>query len=382
MFQKKIQENLQNISTKLKNFNEVYINYILCITFLNVIILKLNQILFQISSIYLYPTIIFISILFINQWSIITNKVKNTYVFNWCLYYFLIFKNNIYGLTFEYFNYVEHEKYQKLIVFLTGFILSSWTLNIIFLILNNSYNVSILLFIFLLIINIFNLIESKLIFTVENLNQKDQQIDYKIVKKFLKINNLTFDKNRSLFYMQKRYVHFNEIRNLIKKHGITVITSATAGSLFTGYLQISSVQVQKEQLEIQKEQFNFQKELEIRKLEYERIKLEQEIIKQREERLLNYDDKIGILNKKIHKIQVDMDSRNFWNKVDFSGTIAELKEEQITLKNRRLELEKEEITSKKRRLELEEIKTNQNEENLKNIISDKKMKIDNNLLED
>ena len=40
----------------------------------------------------------------------------------------------------------------------------------------------ILLFIFLLIINIFNLIESKLIFTVENLNQKDQQIDYKIFK--------------------------------------------------------------------------------------------------------------------------------------------------------------------------------------------------------
>lgn len=365
MFRQKLQEKLQNISTKLKNFNEVYIDYILCITFLNVILLKSNQILFQIPSIYLYPTIIFISILFINQWFIVTNKIKNTYVFNWCLYYFLILKNSIYGITFEYFDYVEHEKYQKLIVFLTGFVLSSWTLNIIFLILNNSYNLSILLFIFLLIFNIFNLIENKLIFTVENLNQKDQQIDYKIVKGFLKINNLTFDKNKSLYYMQKRYIHFNEIKNLIKKHGITVITSATAGSLFTGYLQVSSVQVQKEQLEVQKDQFNFQKNLETKKLEQEKIKLEHEIIKQREERLLNYDEKIGILNKKIHKIQVDMDSRNFWNKVDFSGTIEELKEERALLKRRRSSFDSEEM-----------------KENNEFSVSNKKIKLDNNSLLD
>lgn len=66
------------------------------------------------------------------------------------------------------------------------------------------------------------------------MNQKNQQFDYIIIKKFLKINNITFNKNKSLFYIQKRYVHFNEIKNLIRKHGITIITSATAGSLFTG----------------------------------------------------------------------------------------------------------------------------------------------------
>lgn len=360
----KIKQKLQNISTKLKNFNEVYINYILCITFLNLIILKLNQILFKIPSIYLYPIIILISILFINQWFIITDKIKNTYIFNWFLYTFLVFKNEIYGLIFEYFKYVEEEKYTNLLVFLTGFVLSSWFLNIFFLILNNSYNLSILFFIILLIFNIFNLIEKKIIFNNENLNN-GQQIDYILVKNILRIKNQKFNKNKSLFYIQRRYVSFNEIKTLIKRHGVTVISSATAGSLFTGYLQHSSVQVQKEQLEIQREQFNFQKELEIKKFEEGKLK-------EREDRLLRYDEKIGLLNKKVHKLQVDMDTRHFWDKVDFSETIAELKEEKTLLKRRRSLIS----------LDVEETKIDQNEKNLNNIVSNKKMKIDNNSLLD
>jgi hypothetical protein len=54
-----------------------------------------------------------------------------------------------------------------------------------------------------------------------------------------------------LFYIEKRYVHFNEIKNLIKKHGVTMAKSATAGSLFTCYLQHFSVKVQKESLKVQ-----------------------------------------------------------------------------------------------------------------------------------
>ena len=360
MFQK-IKNKIQNFSLKFKDFNEIYINYILCITFLNLIIIKLNQILFEIPSIYLYPIIFFISILFIKQWFIVTDKIKNTYLFNWFLYYFLIFKNNIYGFIFEYFNYVEHEKYEKIIVFLTGFILSSWFLNIFFLILNNSYNLSILLFILLLIINILNLIEKKLIFTQKNIDENNQNIDYNLIKNILKINNQKFNKNKSMSYIQKRYMHFNEIKGLIKRHGVTVITSATAGSLFTGYLQHSSVK-------IQKEQFEFQKDLELKKLnqneikleqnkiklEQDKIKLEQDktileqhIIKQRDKRLANYDEKIGNLNKEIHKIQVDMDSRHFWNKVDFSESIKNLKEEKKLLKKRRSSFDLEEMKDEK-----------------------------------
>ena len=367
----------QKIKEKLKNLNEAYINYILCITFLNLIILKINQIFFQISSIYLYTFIILISILFINQWFIITDKIKNTYVFNWFLYYFLVFKNSIYGILFEYFDYIEQEKYTKLLVFLTGFILSSWSLNIFFLILNNSYNLSILVFLILLIINIFNLIEKKIIFNTENVdNYTNQQIDYIFVKKILKINNQKFDKNKSLFYIQKRYVSFNEVKTLIKRHGITIITSATAGSLFTGYLQHSSVKVQndsfelqKEQLEIYKKQFEYQKIKDKEDFEKWREELDLKIIKTKRKELNEVDEKIGFLNKKIHKLQVDMNSRHFWDKVDFSKTIEELKEENDILKRRRSSFESEmKIGS--------EIK--------ENFVSNKKIKIDNNnsLLED
>ena len=149
MFQK-IKEKINNISTNLKKLNEIYINYILCITFLNLIILKINQILFKISSIYLYPILILISILFIDQWFTITDKITNICLFNRFLYYFLIFKYTTYEVIFEYFNYVEHEKHKTLLVFLTGFVLSSWFLNIFFLILKNSYNLSILIFLILL----------------------------------------------------------------------------------------------------------------------------------------------------------------------------------------------------------------------------------------
>jgi hypothetical protein len=307
--------------------------------------------------------IILISILFINQWYFITEKIKNTYLFNSFLYYFLIFKNGLYVIIFEYFDYVEHEKYQKLIIFLTGFVLSSWSLNIFFLILNNSYNLSILLFFLLLILNIFNLIEKKLIFTSENLNIKNLNIDYNSIKSLLKINNKKFNKNQSLFYIQKRYMHFNEIKSLIKRHGVTVITSATAGSLFTGYLQHSGVQIQKEELGVQREslqvqikQFEFKKEMEIKKKHSDQLKM-------REELLSNYDDKIGVLNKKIHKIKIDMDTHLFWKKADFYESIEELKKERDLLKRRRVSFE-------------EEIKGNFE------INPNKKIKIDNNSLLD
>ena len=76
-----IKNKLNNIQIKLEKFNKVYIEYLLCTTFLNLIILKINQIVFQIPSLYLYLIIISISILFINQRFILTNKIKNTYVF-------------------------------------------------------------------------------------------------------------------------------------------------------------------------------------------------------------------------------------------------------------------------------------------------------------
>lgn len=125
----KIKKKIENITIKIIYFNILYIDYLLCISFLNLIIFKLNKIVFQIPLIYLYPMVILISILFINQWSLLTNQIKNTYIFNWFLYYFLIFKNSIYRIIFEFFEYLNKVKYQNLMV--TGFVLSSWSLNIV-----------------------------------------------------------------------------------------------------------------------------------------------------------------------------------------------------------------------------------------------------------
>nr|YP_009164875.1 hypothetical protein [Pseudoperonospora cubensis]AKZ29814.1 hypothetical protein [Pseudoperonospora cubensis] len=305
--------------------------------------------------------------MFISQWSLLTIKIKNTYIFNWFLYSFLIIKNNLYGIVFEYFNYVEHEKYQKLLIFLTGFVLSSWGLNIFFYILNYSYNISIFFFFLLLIFNIFNLIEKKLIFTPKNMEQNREDLDYNSIKILLKINNQQFKKNQSLFYIQKRYIHFNELKNIIKKHGITVMTSATAGSLFTGYLNYYSVTTQNKQYKLQQTQFEYQKEKDKADFIKWRKNLFTKKIAESKKDISLTDEKIGVLNDKIHKLQLDMDTRHFWNKVDFSGVISELKEEQNLLKRRRSSFE-------------EELKENQKFDF--DIQIAKKQKIDNNLFFD
>ena len=54
-------------------------------------------------------------------------------------------------------------------------------------------------------------------------------------------------KESSLYYLQKRYIHFHEFKNLIHKHGITVISSAAAGTLLIGAIHIKSVNAQQKQ---------------------------------------------------------------------------------------------------------------------------------------
>ena len=117
----------------------------------------------------------------------------------------------------------------------------------------------------------------------------------------------------------------------MKKYGIFVITSATAGGIFTGYVQINKIKNQKEQLVIQKKQLVIQKE----ELNLKAKKFENKILAQRDKLLTNYDEKINVLNKDIHQLQVDMDSRYFWNTINFTNTINEFKEERALLKRRR-----------------------------------------------
>ena len=123
---------------------------------------------------------------------------------------------------------------------------------------------------------------------------------------------------------------------------------------------------QKDQLEHQKTQFEYQKTknkadfIKWKKdLNIEKTKIRWDVINAT-------DEKIEVLNKQIHKLQVDMDKRYLWNKIDFSEIILDLKEEREVLKRRRSFFEKK-------------IKTDQNIE----ISSEKKIKIDsNNFLDD
>lgn len=131
-------------------------------------------------------------------------------------------------------------------------------------------------------------------------------MNYNFVKGLLKINNIKFNKNKSLFYIQRRYIHINEIKTLIKKHGLTIVTSATAGNIFTGYLQHTSVQVQKENLKIQKKQFEYQKIKDLKERELRDKELNQRIKEEREKFLLNYDKQIKSLNKNIHEIEINI----------------------------------------------------------------------------
>ena len=268
-----IKNKLNKAFETLKSFNEVFADYILCFVFFNLIFVKLNQFLFEIPSSFLYPVTVFVSIIFINQLLLIANKIKNTYLFNWFLFYFLNFKNAIYGIIFEFIDFFDYEKNQKILIFLIAFIISSWALNIVFFVLNYSDNLSISLFFISLIFSIFNLIESRLIFTAENVSKKNQQIDFKMIKVFLKTNNLTFDKNRPLVYIQRRYLSFNQISNFFKKNGVPLFTGAATGGLITSYTQVSTVRIQKEQVAQAKQQFEkrfaFDQEVEQKRLDIE-----------------------------------------------------------------------------------------------------------------
>lgn len=248
----KIKKKLKNMLTKLKNLNALHGSYILGITFLSVVILKINTLLSQIPTIYLYIVVILMVLLFKNQQILTLHTVKNTYIFNLFLYYFLILKNKVYGTIFEYFEFVEGRKYRKIVVFMTGFNISSWSLHIFFFIFNHFYNLLVLLFFILSLMNLINFIEKKIIFTPENLNKKNISIDYREVQKILNIDNSTFSKNRSLFYIQKWYIDFHEVKSFINKYGIAFMIGVCSGSFSVGYLNYLRIKLQMEKIEFKK----------------------------------------------------------------------------------------------------------------------------------
>lgn len=312
----------QKLKQKLQFYNKVYIDYFLINSLLSLMLFKLNKITFQVSFIYLFIGILLFVILFKNYFLIIGNKIKNTYFFNFILFNDLLMKEFIYSCIFTFIESMAFDKNTKIYLFIFFFTFSYYLTAFLFYI---GFHFNLIFFILLLFVSILNLIENQYIFTSQNIKENQlENLNFNSIQKILNIKNTNFNRNQNLFYIQKRYVHFTELRQFLQKNGLTILSSTAAGTLFTGYLQHNSVQVQKDQLEFDKlqhqENINFQK-------------------KQAFESLINNEtEKITKLNKTIHKLQVNMDTSYFWNKVDHGDMIEELKKELVLSKRRRAKI--------------------------------------------
>lgn len=58
------------------------------------------------------------------------------------------------------------------------------------------------------------------------------KITYLFKKYLLKFLMKIYKEIGPFFYIQKRYMHFNEVKSLIKKHDVNAITNVTKGFLF------------------------------------------------------------------------------------------------------------------------------------------------------
>jgi len=319
----------QKLKQKLQFYNNVYMDYFLINSLLSLIIFKLNKITFQIPFIYLFIGILLFVILFKNYLLIIGNKIKNTYFFNFILFNDLLIKEFIYSCIFTFIESMAFDKNIKIYLFIFFFTFSYYLTAFLFYI---GFHFNFIFFILLLFVSILNLIENQYIFTSQNIKENQlKNLNFNSIQKILNIKNTNFNRNQNLFYIQKRYMHFTELRQFLQKNSLTILSSTAAGTLFTGYLQHNSIQVQKDQLIIQKDQLIIQKDQLI--IQKDQLEFDK---KQAFESLINNEtEKITKLNKKIHKLQVNMDTSYFWNKIDHGYMIDELKSELVLSKRRR-----------------------------------------------
>ena len=324
----------KKIKQNFEQYYSIYFDYFLINTFLSLIIFKINRIFFKIPIIYIFGCILVIIIIFKDFFLLLGNKIKNTYIFNFILYYNLLIKDYIYNCIFDFIDTINFDKNKKIFIFLFFFIISYFFLTILFYI---SFKYNIILFFFFLLISIFNLLEKQFIFNIPNINIEN--LDFKNVQKILKIQNKNFNKNKNLYNIQKRYTHFNELRKFLKDNAITIITSTAAGTLFTGYLQHNSIQVQKEGIIIQREQL---------KMQQQQIDMQQEKDKilfliEKQKIIDNFNFKkqrsIDDIDLKINNLKINMDTNNFWNKVDYSQQIELLEKQKKNILKRKSSFE-------------------------------------------
>lgn len=314
----------QKIKQDIQQYQSIYFDYFIINSFISLIIFKLNKITFQIPFIYLFIGILLFVIIFKNYLLSIGNKFKNTYFFNFILFNNFLLKEFIYTCIFTFIESMTFDKKTKLYIFLFFF---SFSYLITFFLFYVGIHYHLFFYFLLLFISIFNLIENQYIFTQKNIDDKKlENLNFKNVQTILNIKNTKFNKNQNLFYTQKRYIHFTELRHFIQKNAITIISSTAAGSLLTSIGQYTSVQVQKEQLVLQKEQHNENLTLQREQLALQREQLEFQ--KQQYNDQKQKDRIIDALNLE-KRPEIKMDTNDFWNKIDHNQHFLSLKAEKI-----------------------------------------------------
>lgn len=248
------------------------------------------------------PLWIVILIIFINSYLVtknliyITNKIKNNYLFNVFLYYFLNFKNNLFGLIFEFIDFLEsHPKktfyYSEFFFYLiVGLFICFFLLNNMFIYYHFTF-ISFLVFIISLLYSIFGLIENSIIKPKENFSSANVNMDFIKVRSILRVSETSFKKNRNFYHLQRRYLAGEEVRTFLKRHATSLVTSGLAALGLNNQNKIQQEQlgVDKEQLGLEKRKFQYARSLDKKS---SGTNYYDQFLKNKQEREYNYFEKI------------------------------------------------------------------------------------------
>jgi hypothetical protein len=315
-------------------------NFLISMVFLNIVLGKLNQIFFNLPFGFTYLVSAVICIFFSSKIMLFVNIFKETGFFNWFLSKFLLCKDYFYGTIFEYITFIKNESYKSALIFFAGFLISSWLLNFLFFILNNSFSLSIFISFFVLFINIFNLIENKIIFSEDNLSSyKNINLTYGIIQNQLKIKNKKYYGSNSLYYLQKRHINVKEFSTFLKSHATAILSSITVGTFFTGVVQVSTATVSHGELALKKQQEErqatrqasndlFSRQQSEKNTAFKEFEYNTNLIKwAKEMHLKNITEKhkeLKEIDDLIRQYKFEMNTSFFWNKPNHENLIKDL----------------------------------------------------------
>ena len=336
---------IQKIKNLYKNYQPFLIDYILMNTFNSFLLFKLNNFFFKFDFIYIFFLAMIITIIFKNFCFNLANKIKNTYIFNFLLYYDLIFKNFIYKCFYNFDDRMGSYLHKKINIFFRIYTFSSIFCYCFFSILlysNIDYNIlNTFLSLLFFLIGFFNLIEKQFIFNIqidENNHKNDNKIiknfDYKYIQNILKIENNSFQKNKSFFYVQRRYAVTSTAKEVLTKgaqqtkdYGIpSAIGALVTTAIMTVGLKMESDKVQSEKDKVALDEKKVV--LDEKKVALDALKFKTECEEKKEKAIRQAHNDSNKLSTQIKALQDDeINSSSIFHKISHTNEIRELEKQ-------------------------------------------------------